>query len=101
MKYTMSAAIGFLPMIANRIPTVTSVSVTAISGEAIAIAVERSARFSSTNCMLRPMLAGLPGGAGAAHQQSELLACRLRGIERRRQPAVEHHRNAVGNLGKF
>ena len=33
--------------------------------------------------------------------KSELLARRLGRVERRRQPAVEHHRDAVGDLGKF
>src|SRR5208282_5582464 len=95
MKYTESASIGFLPMIANRTAKVTTVSATAISGEATAITVERSARRSSTNCMLCLSLVRRPLGVRAAHQQSELLARRFGRFERRRQPAVEHHRNAV------
>src|SRR5271168_3083724 len=77
-----------------------SESAIAISGEATAMNAERSARFSSTNGMLCLLLGRLPG-VGAAHQQSELLTRRLRRVERRRQPAVEHHRNAVGDLGEF
>src|SRR5579863_6186542 len=100
-KYTRSASIGLLPMIANKIPIVTSVSAIAISGDATATMVERSGRFSSTSCMLRPLLFGGQFRPRAAHQQSELLPRRLGGTERRRQPAVEHYRDAVGNLGQF
>ena len=73
----------------------------AISGEAIAITAERSARFSSTNGMLDLLIGGRLFGMRAAHQQSELFARRLGCLERRRQSAVEHHRDAIGNLGQF
>src|SRR5450432_1673667 len=76
---------------------VTSVSPIAISGETSAIVLERSARFSSTSCMRRFLLLQ----ATAAHQQAELFACRLAGCHWRRQMAVEHHGDAVGDLGEF
>ena len=37
----------------------------------------------------------------SAHQQAELLAVGVRGRQRLRQPAVKHHRDAVGDLGEF
>src|SRR3954466_15540125 len=76
---------------------VTIVRPIAISGEISAIALERSARFSSTNCMrglLRLQTA-------AAHQKAELFAGRVAGCERRGEPAVEHHGDAVGDLREF
>src|SRR3954451_11452854 len=66
----------------------------AISGEISAIVLERSARFSSTNCMrglLRLQRA-------AAHQQAEFFARRLAGGERCGQMAMEHHGDAVGDF---
>src|SRR5579862_9943674 len=101
MKYTPSAVIGFLPRIANSTAIVTSVNAIAISGEAIAIVAERSARFSSTNCIAHLLGAGATLDAGAAHEQAEHLARCVRRAERCRQPAVEHHGDAVGNLGKL
>src|SRR5579862_4148385 len=94
MKYTPSAVIGFLPRIANSTAIVTSVN-------AIAIIAERSARFSSTNCIAHLLGAGATLDAGAAHEQAEHLARCVRRAERCRQPAVEHHGDAVGNLGKL
>src|ERR1700736_352918 len=82
---------------ANRMLMVTIVSPIAISGDTSAIVFERSARFSSTNCM---------GGLlrlerTSAHQQPELLAAGVSGGEWRREMAMEHHRDAVGDFGEF
>src|SRR6266702_5869026 len=76
---------------------VTIVKPIAISGETSAIMLERSARLSSTNCM-RGLLRLQ---AAAAHQKAELLARCFAGSERCRQPAVENHRDAVGDLREF
>src|SRR6476619_3012922 len=92
----MKAMSGFLPSAANRIVMVRSVIAIAISGEAMVIAVERSVRRSSASGM-----SDLAAFAAAAHQQAELLAAGARRIERRRQPAVKHHRDAVGDFGKL
>src|SRR3954454_5980051 len=76
---------------------VTIVRPIAISGEISAIVLERSARFSSTNCMrglLRLQRA-------AAHQQTEFFARRLAGAAPRRQTAMEHHGDAVGDFGEL
>src|SRR5215471_7590165 len=48
----MSAATGFLPNAANNTAMVVSVNPIAISGDAIAMTVERSARRSSTKACL-------------------------------------------------
>src|SRR6202045_433571 len=97
MKYTPSAAIGFLPRMANRMLMVTIVKPIAIKGETSAILFDRSARFSSTSCMSRFLLLQ----AASAHQQAELLAARFRGRKRRREAAVEHHCDPVADLGEF
>src|SRR5882672_8241841 len=97
MKYTRSARIGFLPRIANRLLMVTIVRAMAISGETSAIVFDRSARFSSTNCMRR----FLWFKAAAAHQQAKLFAAGIGGGERFGQMAVEHHGDPVGDFGKF
>src|SRR3569623_430371 len=76
---------------------VTMVRPIAIIGEISAIALERSVRFSSTNRM-RGLLRLQ---ATAAHEKAELFACRIARGERLRQPAVEHHGDAVGELGEF
>src|ERR1700757_5510611 len=76
---------------------VTIVRPIAISGETSAIVLERSARFSSTNCM-RGLLRLQ---AAAAHQKAELFACCVARGERLRQMAVEHHGDAVGDLGEL
>src|SRR3954447_8523867 len=76
---------------------VTSVKPIAISGETSAIVFERSARFSSTSCMRRFLLLQ----RAAAHQQAELLAAGIARCHRRRQAAMEHDRDAVGNLSEF
>src|SRR3954454_15192851 len=94
MKYACSASSGFLPRIANRMIMVTIVKPIAINGETSAIVLERSARFSSTNCM-RGLLRVQ---AAAAHQQAELFACCVGGGERLRQATVEHHGDAVSDL---
>src|SRR5437588_6639092 len=94
MKYTPSAEIGFLPSNANSTLMVAIVNAIAIKGEIKAMVAERSARFSSTNCMARLQLRE----RASAHQEAELLAGRGRGRQRLRQPAVKHHRDAVGNL---
>src|SRR3984885_799873 len=86
---------------ANSAAIVAKVRAMAISGEAIAIVAERSDRRSSTNGMARLLDAGLLAGFGAAHEQSELFARDLGGAQRCRQPAVEHHGSAVGNLEKL
>src|SRR5882672_10805523 len=82
---------------ANRMLMVTSVRPIAISGEISAIVFDRSARFSSTNCMRRFLLLQ----TAAAHQQAELLAVGVRGRHRFREMAVEHHRDPVGNFGEL
>src|SRR4030088_2262030 len=82
---------------ANRMLMVTSVRPMAISGETSAIVFDRSARFSSTNCMRRFLLLQ----TASAHQQAELLAASVRGHQRRREVTVEHYRDPVGNLGEF
>src|SRR3954447_16481696 len=94
MKYACSASSGFLPRIANRMVMVTIVRPIAIRGEISAIVLERSARFSSTNCM-RGLL---PLEAAAAHEKAELFAGRISGCERCRKMAVEHYGDAVGDL---
>src|SRR4030095_3354148 len=76
---------------------VTSVMPISISGETSAIVFDRSARFSSTNCMRRLLLLQ----TAAAHQQAELLAAPLLRCHRLRQMAVEHHGDAVGDFGEF
>src|SRR3954467_14002892 len=76
---------------------VTIVKPIATNGETSAIALERSARFSSTNCMHGL----LRFQAAAAHQQAELFACCVAGGERLREVTVEHHGDAVGDLGEL
>src|SRR2546423_1870868 len=76
---------------------VTIVRPMAIKGETSAMVLERSARFSSTNCMRGLLLIQ----AGAAHQQAEFLAAGIGGPERFREMAVEHHRDPVGDFGEF
>src|SRR5437868_6401573 len=76
---------------------VTSVSAIAISGETSAMVLERSTRFSSTSCMRRFLLLK----TAAAHQQPEFLAAGVVRCHRCRQVAVEHHGDAVGDLGEF
>src|ERR1700683_869688 len=88
-------------MIANSTATVTSVSAIAISGEATAPTVERSARRSSTNCMLDLWSATVALGVGAAHQQSEFLTRDFCCYERRRQAAVEHDGDTVRDFVQF
>src|ERR1700730_4958392 len=97
MKYTPSAAIGFLPRMANRMLMVTIVKPIAISGETSAIVFDRSARFSSTNCMSRFLLLQ----AASAHQQTKLLAVGIGGRQRFREAAMEHHCDPVGDLGEL
>src|SRR5580704_3709052 len=88
-------------MIANSTATVTSVSAIAISGEATATTVERSARRSSTNCMLDLWSAAVALGVGAAHQQSEFLTRDFCSYERHRQAAVEHDGDTVRDFVQF
>src|ERR1700726_2214706 len=97
MKYTPSAAIGFLPRMANKMLMVTIVSPIAISGETSAMVFDRSARFSSTNCMSRFLL----HQAASAHQQAELFATGIGGRHGLREAAVEHHRDPVGDFGQL
>src|ERR1700694_3553706 len=97
MKYTPSAAIGFLPRMANRMLMVTIVRPIAISGETSAIVFDRSARFSSTNCMRSFLLLQ----TASAHQQAELLAAGIGGRHRLREVAVEHHCDPVGDFAKL
>src|SRR5947209_6699760 len=81
---------------------VASVSPIAISGDRIAILAERSARRSSTNRTVCPRLAfSVLAFGAAAHQKTERLAVGFLGLDRGRQPAVKHHRDAVGDLGKL
>src|SRR6266478_8852741 len=93
----MSAEIGFLPRMANRMLMVTIVRPIAINGEISAIVLDRSARFSSTNCMSRFLLLQ----TASAHQQTELLAVGIRGRQRFGEAAVKHHRDPVGDLGEL
>src|ERR1700731_3321716 len=97
MKYTPSAAIGFLPRTANRMLMVTIVKPIAISGETSAIMFDRSARFSSTNCMSRFLLLQ----SASTHQQAQLLAAGLGGRQRLGEAAVEHHGDPVGDLSEL
>src|SRR6202171_6116536 len=76
---------------------VTMVRPIAISGETSAIVFDRSARFSSTNCMSRFLLRQ----TASAHQQTELLAVGIGGRQRFRETAVEHHCDPVGDLGEL
>src|SRR5260370_7871617 len=76
---------------------VTSVRPMAISGETSAIVLERSARFSSTNCM-RGLL---QFEAASTHQETEFLATGVGRLDRLRQMAVEHDVDPVGYLGKL
>src|SRR5260370_13909022 len=76
---------------------VTIVSPIAISGDTSAIVFERSARFSSTNCI---------GGLlrlerASAHQQAELFAAGVSGGERRPEAARENTGDAVGDLDEL
>src|SRR5258707_9575615 len=98
---------GFLPSAANNMAIVASVSAIAIRGDATAAAVERSARRSSTNRMTQVLsvppraAAGLALGCAAAHQQAERFAGGGSGVDRLRKPAVENHRDAIGDFFKF
>src|SRR5260221_7138703 len=76
---------------------VTIVRPIAISGETSAIVFDRSARFSSTNCMRRFLLLQ----TASTHQEAELFAVGVRGCERLREMAVEHHSDPVGDFGEF
>src|ERR1700722_8408276 len=81
---------------------VTMVKPIAISGETSAMVADRSARFSSTNCMTGFLLREiLLSEAAAAHQQAEFLAVGVRGRHRFGEVSVEHHRDPVGDLGEF
>src|SRR5437868_10585126 len=93
----MSAEIGFLPRMTNRMLMVTMVRPIAINGETSAIVFDRSARFSSTNCMRRfPFVQ-----AASAHQQAKLFAAGFAGGERLRKSAMKHHRDPVGDFGEL
>src|SRR5260370_6110129 len=98
---------GFLPSAANNMAIVASVSAIAITGDAMAAAVERSARRSSTNRMTQVLsvrlraAAGLALGCAAAHQQAQRLAGRGSGANRLRKPALENHRDAIGDFFNF
>src|SRR5258707_12909129 len=76
---------------------VTIVRAIAITGEISAIVFDRSARFSSTNCMSRVF----PFQGASAHQQAERLAIGIAGRKRFREAAVEHHCNTVCDLDEF
>src|SRR5476649_1816138 len=76
---------------------VTMVRPIAISGETSAMVADRSARFSSTNCMRGFLLRQ----TASAHQQAELLAIGIRGRQRFGKVPVEYHRDPVGDLGQF
>src|SRR5436190_10665299 len=82
---------------ANRMLMVTMVSAIAIKGETTAIVADRSARFSSTNCISRFPSRQL----AAAHQQAKLLAIGVGGGKRFRQPTVEHHGDPVSDHNQF
>src|SRR5947199_4480587 len=93
----MSAETGFLPRMTNRMLIVTMVRPIAINGETSAMVFDRSARFSSTNCMRRFPLVQ----AASAHQQAELFAAGVAGCQRRRKSAMKHHRDPVGDFGEL
>ena len=76
-------------------------SAIAISGEATAITAERSARFSSTNCMLGLLFGDGCSVSAPPISNPSFSRVASAAFERRRQPAVEHHRDAIGNLGQF
>src|SRR5258708_32288297 len=76
---------------------VTIVKPIAISGEISAIMFDRSARFSSTNCMSR----FLSRQTASAHQQAELLPVGIRGRHRFGEAAVEYHCDPISDLGEF
>src|SRR5262249_51678018 len=90
---------------------VRSVSAIAIKGDAMATVVDRSARRSSTNCITqvlsarlraaRRLAAGLAFGRAPAHQQAERLARGCGGGDGLRKPAVENHRDAIGDFFKL
>src|SRR3977135_565229 len=82
---------------ANSVLMATIVKPMAIKGETSAIVFDPSARFSSTNCMSRFLLLQ----TASAHQQTELLAVGIRGRQRFREAAVEHHCDPVGDLGEL
>src|SRR3954454_22565701 len=91
----------------NRMLMVTMVRPMAIKGETSAIVFDRSVRFSSTSCMSRILLPKIfwpkiiwPKTA-ATHQKPKRLPRCVRCCQRLRQPAVEHHRDPVGDLGKL
>src|SRR5258707_11509616 len=98
---------GFLPSAANNMAIVISVSAIAIRGDAMAAAVERSARRSSTNRMIQVLSVPLRAAArlapvrAAAHQQAERFAGHRSGVDRLRDPAVENHRDAIGDFFKL
>src|SRR5438105_14233569 len=92
----MSAETGFLPRMANRMLMVTTVRPIAINGETSAIVFDRSARFSSTNCMGCVLLQ-----AASAHQQAKLFAAGFAGGERLRKSAMKHHGDPVGDFGEL
>src|ERR1700689_3051818 len=82
---------------ANRMVMVTMVRPIAINGEISAMVLDRSARFSSTNCMRRFLLLQ----TASAHQQAEFLPAGIRGCQRPREMAVEHHGDPVRYFGEF
>src|ERR1700679_1577707 len=81
----------------NRMVMVTMVRPIAISGDISAMVLDRSARFSSTNCMRRFLLLQ----AASTHQQAKLLAGGVRGRHRLREVAMEHHSDTIGDFGEF
>src|SRR5690348_16790273 len=81
----------------NRMLMVTMVRPMAIKGETSAMVFDRSVRFSSTSCMSRFLLPQRT----SPHQKPEFLPRCFRRCHRHRQPAVKHHRNPVGDLGKL
>src|SRR5436190_20522023 len=91
----------------NRMLMVTMVRPMAIKGETSAIVFDRSVRFSSTSCMSRFLLPKillpevLLSKAAATHQKAKLFPRGVRRCHRLRQPAVKHHRDPVGDLGKL
>src|SRR6202012_2035400 len=82
---------------ANRMLMVTIVRPMAISGETSAMMFDRSARFSSTNCMRCFLLLQ----AASTHQQAKLFAGGVRRRHRLREVAMEHHSDTVGDFGEF
>src|SRR3954468_16489919 len=84
-------------MIMNRMLMVRMVSPMAMTGDTSAMAVDRSARFSSTNCIGHVLWRE----CAAAHQQAQRFPVGIGRHQRFREMTVEHHSDAVGDISEF